>query len=279
MSKVNVALCQMLVEEDKAKNLEKARNMVEEGAKKGAHIVMLPEMFNCPYDINCFRSYAEDTYTGDTEEMLSELAWKNGIYIIGGSIPEVDDEGNLFNTSLVFDPAGEVVAKHRKIHLFDIQVKNGITFQESSVLKSGDSLTIVETPWGKIGVVICYDIRFPELIRVMALAGVKILFVPAAFNMTTGPAHWETLFKSRALDNEIFVLGNSPARNEKASYTAYGHSLAVDPWGQIMAQMGKEEGIINVELDLTQIEETREAIPVWKHRREDIYLLKETMKK
>jgi len=139
------------------------------------------------------------------------------------------------------------------------------------VLSPGNAATLFETPWGKIGLEICYDIRFPELTRRMAKDGARLVIVPAAFNMTTGPAHWELLFRSRALDNQIFMIAASPARDPQASYVAYGHSLAVNPWGDVLAQLDERPGILMVELDLTQVEEVREALPIRKQRRKDLY--------
>ena len=271
MAKVRVALCQMKIGDKKEDNLSKAKLMLERAADDGAEIVVLPEMFNCPYDIHCFRNYAEKLPYGVSGKMLAEVAREKTIFIIGGSVPELGDNDVLYNTSLIFNSAGEVIGKHRKAHLFDVHVKNGIQFMESKVLSSGNQVTLVDTPWGKIGVMICYDIRFPEFSRVMALSDAQMIFVPAAFNLTTGPAHWETLFKSRALDNQVFVLGNSPARNEQASYVAYGHSIVVNPWGQIIQELDEGEGILAVELDLEQIKDVREALPVWRQRRVDLY--------
>lgn len=270
MTTLKIALCQLLVKADKQSNLNHAAAMLQEAAAGGAQLAVLPEMFNCPYDIHCFRDYAEQIPSGETTNLLASLARTHGLFLVGGSIPELSGE-LLYNTSVVFNPQGEIVARHRKAHLFDVRVKNGIEFTESLVLSPGNTATLFETPWGKIGVEICYDIRFPELTRKMAKDGARLVIVPAAFNMTTGPAHWELLFRSRALDNEIFMLGASPARNPQASYVAYGHSLAVNPWGNVLAQLDERPGILMVELDLTQVEEVREALPVWKQRREDLY--------
>lgn len=274
MKKFKIGLCQMMVSEtSKKENIDKARKMICRAADRGAKIVSLPEMFNCPYNNKNFREYAEVFGNGETINMLSDVAKEKDIYLVGGSIPELDDEGKVYNTSFIFNNKGILVGKHRKIHLFDIDVKNKISFKESEVLTGGKDITIVETEYGKIGVAICYDIRFPELIRIMALKGAKIVFIPAAFNMTTGPAHWETLFKSRALDNQIYVAGISPARNINYSYVAYGNSLVASPWGNITNRLDENEDIIIEEIDLDYIEEVREAIPVFKHRREELYKL------
>ncbi len=270
MAKLRVALCQMPVSANKQSNLHQATIMLQDAAAGGAELVVLPEMFNCPYDIRCFRDYAESIPEGETIRYLADRARSHKLYLVGGSIPELDN-GRIYNTCTIFNPQGEIIAKHRKVHLFDVQVKNGIEFKESQVLSPGHSHTIFETPWGKAGVQICYDIRFPELTRKMARLGARIVVVPAAFNMTTGPAHWELLFRSRALDNEIFILGNSPARNEQASYVAYGYSLAVNPWGQVIAQLEEKPGVLLVDLELDQVEEVRQYLPVWQQRREELY--------
>lgn len=274
MVKLKIGLCQMMVSIDsKKENIDKARRMICEASDKGAKIVSLPEMFNCPYDNKKFREYAEDFSSGETINMLSNIAKEKKIYVIGGSIPELDDKNNIYNSSFIFDNKGRIIGKHRKMHLFDIDIKNKVKFKESEVLTSGNNITVVDTEYGKIGVVICYDIRFPELTRLMTLEGAKVVFVPAAFNMTTGPAHWETLFKSRALDNQIYVAAISPARNESYSYVAYGNSLIASPWGDIINKLDEKEGILIEEIDFNYIDEIRESLPLLKHRREDLYKL------
>lgn len=270
MTTLKIALCQLQVKPDKQVNLKQAAIMLQEAAASGAQLAVLPEMFNCPYDIHCFRDYAEEIPFGQTTNHLANLAQTHGLFLVGGSIPELSG-GLLYNTSVVFNPKGEIIAKHRKAHLFDVRVKNGIEFTESLVLSPGNTATLFETPWGKFGVEICYDIRFQELTRKMAKEGALLVIVPAAFNMTTGPLHWELLFRSRALDNQIFMLGASPARDPQASYVAYGHSLAVNPWGHVLAQCDERPGLLMIELDLTQVEEVREALPIWKQRREELY--------
>lgn len=272
MEKLRIGLCQMLVTEaGKKENIDKAKKMIYDAADKGAKIVSLPEMFNCPYDNKNFREYAETFPQGETIKMLSNAAKEKNIYLIGGSIPELDNEDKVYNTSFIFDNKGSLIGKHRKMHLFDIDIKNRVSFKESEVLTGGRDITVVDTEYGKIGVAICYDIRFPELIRIMTLKGVKIVFIPAAFNMTTGPAHWETLFKSRALDNQIYVAGISPARDINYSYVAYGNSIVVNPWGNVVNRLDEKEAILIEDIDFDYINEVRESLPLLKHRREDVY--------
>lgn len=274
MRKVRIGLCQMMViKSTKKENILKAKSMIYEAADKGAEIVALPEMFNCPYNNKHFREYAETYPSGETLNMLSVAAKEKKIFIVGGSIPELDEQGRVFNTSFAFDNKGKMIGKHRKVHLFDIDIKDGVKFKESEVLTAGSDITIIDTPWGKVGIAICYDIRFPELIRIMALKGVKIVIIPAAFNMTTGPAHWELLFKSRALDNQVYVVGVSPARNEKYSYVAYGNSLIANPWGSIIGKLDEKEGILVEDINLDYIDEVRESLPLLRHRRKDLYKL------
>ncbi len=294
-----VALCQMLVKSDKHENLNKAEKMIREAHQGGARMIALPEMFNCPYDSAVFRDYAEEA-DGETVQRMSAIAKELGIYLISGSIPEKADriapksegipeesdriapksEGipeqsdiAIYNTCFVFDPKGHIIGKHRKVHLFDIAIKGGIQFKESSVLDRGNDITVVETEFCKIGIAICYDMRFPELIRLMSLKGAKLIIVPGAFNMTTGPAHWELTMKARALDNQVYFAAVSPARDMAASYHAYGHSGVVNPWGAISGQIDEKEGIVFTDIDLDYIEEIRQQLPLMIHRREDVYKL------
>ena len=270
MTKIKLALCQMNVIDNKEENIKTASLMIDESVSKNADFIVLPEMFNCPYSNDKFIEYGEEEKDSYTLNKISLLAKKNNVYILAGSIPEKDN-GKLYNTSYLFDKAGNIIAKHRKMHLFDIDVKGEITFKESDVLTAGDSFTIAETDFGKIGIGICYDIRFPELARVMVENGALILFYPGAFNMTTGPAHWELLFRSRALDNQVFCVGVAPALNKDASYHSFGHSIIASPWGEIIAEASEKENLILCEIDLDEIKKVREELPLLKNKREDLY--------
>lgn len=269
-SKITVAICQMRVEADKAADLKKARRMIEESAQMGAEMVVLPEIFNGPYDTGLFAEFAE-TFPGPSTQFLADCARENNVLLIGGSIAEKDEYNHIYNTSFIFDQTGTLIGKHRKIHLFDIDVPGRITFKESSVLSPGNALTVINTDDLCLGVMICYDIRFPELSRAVALEGAQILVVPAAFNTTTGPAHWEITMRSRAVDNQLFVIAASPARNPEASYQAWGHSLLIDPWGNILDQADENEKILIAQLNLTEINRIRSELPLLQHRRTDIY--------
>ena len=270
MNTIKLALCQMNVIDDKAENLKKANLMIAQCVEENVDFIVLPEMFNCPYSNDKFIEYQEEEKDSPTLNKISSLAGENNVYILAGSIPEKEGD-NLYNTSYLFGRNGEIIAKHRKMHLFDIDVKDKITFKESDVLTAGDNFTVVDTEFGKIGIGICYDIRFPELARIMTEKGALILFYPGAFNMTTDPAHWELLFRSRALDNQVFCVGVAPALNESASYHSYGHSIIADPWGEIITQASEKEELIISEIDLDEIKKIREELPLLKNKREDLY--------
>ena len=270
MTKIKLALCQMNVVDNKEKNIKTARLMIEESISKNADFIILPEMFNCPYSNDKFIEYGEKEKSSETLSEISKLAKSNDAYILAGSIPEIEED-KLYNTSYLFDRQGNVIAKHRKMHLFDIDVKGKITFKESDVLTAGNDFTIADTEFGKVGSGICYDIRFPELAKIMVENGALILIYPGAFNMTTGPAHWELLFRSRAMDNQTFCIGVAPALNNDASYHSYGHSIITNPWGEVIAQASEKESLIISEIDLSEIKKVREELPLLKNKRDDLY--------
>jgi len=268
---MKAALIQMKVLPTPAENLEKAKGLIAQAAGQGCELAILGEMFACPYNNAMFQKYGmpEDS---DFVKELAAIAKKHGIYLAAGSIPETDG-GKLYNTAFVFDPEGKRIARHRKMHLFDIDVEGGQRYMESEVLTAGEDVTTFETPWGCFGLAICYDMRFPELSRLMALKGAKAILLPAAFNMTTGPAHWEMSIKARALDNQCYFLACSCARDTEASYVAWGNSTVADPWGQVVDKLDENEGILYVELDMAKVEKVRRELPLLKHLRKDLYQL------
>lgn len=272
MEKIKIAAIQMPTVADKMENVRTVKTYLEKIKDENPDFVILPEMFCCPYQTENFPIYAEKE-GGPVWQQLSGYAKQYGIYLIGGSMPEKDAEGNVYNTSYIFDREGKQIGKHRKVHLFDIDVKGGQTFKESDTLTAGDSDTVFDTEFGKIGVMLCFDIRFPELSRMMVNDGARIVFVPAAFNMTTGPAHWELSFRTRALDNQIYMVGCAPARDVSAGYISWGHSIVTDPWGRVTGMLDENEGILLAELDMDYEEQVREELPLLKSRRKDIYQL------
>ncbi|XP_022607158.1 omega-amidase NIT2 isoform X1 [Seriola dumerili] len=269
MSRFRLGVVQLQVTGAKADNLSRARGLVKEAAGKGSKVVLLPECFNSPYGTSFFSAYAE-RIPGESTQVLSEAARENKVYLVGGSIPE-EDGGKLYNSCTVFAPDGELILKHRKIHLFDIDVPGKIRFQESETLSPGDSLSVFETPFCKVGVGICYDMRFAELAQLYSRKGCQLLLYPGAFNMTTGPAHWELLQRGRALDNQVYVATASPARDETASYVAWGHSTVVNPWGEVICKAGAEEAVIYADIDLQYLADIRQQIPITAQRRDDLY--------
>ena len=277
MEKIKIAAIQMSTVADKMENVRTVKAYLEKIKDENPDFVILPEMFCCPYQTENFPIYAEKE-GGPVWQQLSGYAKQYGIYLIGGSMPEKDAEGNVYNTSYIFDREGKQIGKHRKVHLFDIDIKGGQTFKESDTLTAGDSDTVFDTEFGKIGVMLCFDIRFPELSRMMVNDGAKVIFVPAAFNMTTGPAHWELSFRTRALDNQIYMVGCAPARDVSAGYISWGHSIVTDPWGRVIDMLDEKKGILLSELDMDYEEQVREELPLLKSRRKDMYKLEKLCK-
>lgn len=272
MHNIKVGVIQMSVSDDKETNLKKAQSMIRKACQQGAQMVVLPEVFNSPYQTNLFPDYAEP-YPGPTTRLLSRLAAEQEILLVGGSIIEKDTNGKLYNSSFVFDEKGQLLGRHRKMHLFDINLPGKVVFRESDILESGNNITIIQHQGLCLGLMICYDFRFPELARAAVLEGAQLLVVPAAFTAATGEAHWDLLMRSRAVDNQCFVIAVSPARNPQSSYQAWGHSMIVDPWGRIIAEAGETESIIYARLDFKQLEEIRQQLPLLQHRRHDLYHL------
>lgn len=272
MTKVKLALCQMKVSfKSKSRNINKAIQMIGEASFKGADLAILPEMFNCPS--KDYSDFAESLDDSETLEAISKAAKKYNIYVLAGSIPErTEDSEKIYNTSVLFDDNGKVIAVHRKIHLYDNNLSWPFSYKESDFLSPGNQITVVDTKFAKIGIGICYDISFIEVSRIMALKGAKILIFPGNFNLVNGSTHWDLLFRSRASDNQVFTVGVGSTLNG-----TYGHSLVVNPYGEIVAQADYEEEVLIHEIDLDDIDKARDDFPILEHRREDIYdvILKE----
>ncbi|GHJ85835.1 hypothetical protein NliqN6_2237 [Naganishia liquefaciens] len=273
---------------DKAKNLAVASAGVRKAVQEGkADIVVLPEIFNSPYAVTAFRQYAEpipSTFPvraadivhlgGESESIvaLSGMAKTHGVWLIGGSIPEIEKQTDkIYNTCTVYNPQGDLVVKHRKVHLFDIDIPGKQTFKESETLTGGTTLNTFDTPFGKIGLGICYDIRFPEMAMIAARQGCIAMIYPSAFNTTTGPLYWTLLQRARAVDNQIYVAMCSPARHPDATYQAYGHSSVVSPAGQVLAEADEHEAIVYADIDPEFLAQTRRGLPVTIQRRFDVY--------
>jgi len=286
----NLALIQLgQIGSDKAKNIAHARESIlkaaalPEGGSK-PDLIVLPECFNSPYGAAHFPVYAEtigftpgqaydvESSKSESVKMLSSAAKETGAWLIGGSIPERDAvDGKVYNTCTVYSPKGDLVAYHRKVHLFDIDVPGKIRFKESDSLTGGTTLNMFDTEFARIGLGICYDIRFPEMAMISARQGCQVIIYPSAFNTTTGPLHWQLLQRARAVDNQVFFSMCSVARDLTAGYPAWGHTSIVDPMGAVLAEAGHEEEIIHVHIDPKVFHEARAGIPVTTQRRFDIY--------
>lgn len=269
MGRLTIGLCQMDVVQEKASNLIKAERMIREAAGQGAEVAVLPEMFTCPFSSPLFPSYAEAP-GGETVQLLGKLAKELRIHIVGGSIPEVEN-GRIYNTCCMYAPDGTVIAKHRKLHLFDVDLPGGASCKESDTITAGRHITVVDTALGRVGLAICFDMRFAELFRVMQKEGASLIFVPAAFNMVTGPAHWEITVRMRALDQELFMVVCSPARNPNGTYVSYGHSMIASPYGKIVTELDAEEQVRLCEIDLDEVGRVRRELPILAARRTDLY--------
>ena len=269
---LKAALVQMQVQPKTCDSLALAESFIKKASAAGADLVLLPEMFCCPYQNKNFPLYAQR----EGEEIwleLSRMAREQNLILAAGSVPERDEDGKIYNTAYVFDRQGNQIAKHRKMHLFDIDVSGGQSFRESDTLTAGNSITTFDTEFGVMGLCICYDFRFPELSRLMVERGAKVILVPAAFNMTTGRAHWEILFRTRALDNQVFTLGAAPARDPSSGYTSYGNSIAVSPWGDVLDRLGADQEMLVCTLELDRVAQVRRELPLLAHRRKDVYTL------
>lgn len=270
--KFKLAVCQIRTEVDQDETLAKAGRMVREAAENGAEVVAFPEMFNCPYSHKYFRPYAARGHER-TVALLSRWAEENGVLIVGGSIPETED-GKIYNTCFVFDEHGREIARHRKVHLFDVDIP-GMRFSESATFTPGDKVTVFDTKFGKMGAAVCFDVRFPEIFRAMAVRGAQVIFLPAQFSMKTGPSHWEMTLRSRAVDNELFVVGAAAARYVGFDYECWGHSAVADPFGTIIAECDEKEQILYADIDLDRVAEVRRSLPTFLHLRRDVYTVTE----
>jgi len=265
---MKVALCQMNTGDDVDANRLSAAELLEAAAADAADLAALPETWTYMGSARRHSEVAEPV-PGPTSEWLAELARRHSMWILGGSILERDGE-RIFNTSLLFDRAGEPVARYRKIHLFDVDLPGQPPLRESFTYSPGEEVVTAGTEFGRIGLSICYDLRFPELYRILAVHGAEIVLVPSAFTYETGKDHWDVLVRARAIENLTFVL--APAQwgtwgPVDQNRRCYGNSLAVDPWGRVLARAPEGVGVAFAELDLEEVRRVRERLPALRHRR------------
>jgi predicted amidohydrolase len=269
--RIRVACVQMTSRADKAANLETAERLVAQAASTGADVVVLPEKWNAIGDAALYHATAEPLEGGESVAAMSEWARTHGITLVGGSIAERrEGREKLSNTSLVFDPEGQLVAVYRKIHLFDVEV-GGVVYRESEAEEPGDEPVVAEVEDWKIGLTVCYDVRFPELYRILALEGAELVTVPAHFTTPTGKDHWHVLLRARAIENQLYVVAAAQIGETLPGKPAYGRSLIADPWGLVIAQAPDEETVIAAELDRSRLRDIRAKLPSLANRQANAY--------
>lgn len=275
MNNVTLGLVQMNPGQDKAANLGTAERLIGEAVAKGAEFVALPETFHCRGP-NELKFATAEPVPGEITALMASLARQHGIYLLAGSFNEqVNDPADhrLFNTSLLFDPEGEIVAMYRKIHLFDVMIDGQITAQESSRNRPGDKLVTAQTPFGVLGLSICYDLRFPELYRSLALQNAIMTFVPSNFAVHTGRDHWEVLLRARAIENSMYIVAPATIGHGGTSFHAYGRSMIIDPWGTVIATAPDTETTLVSTINLDRVQEVRKGLPSLQNRRPETYRL------
>ncbi|XP_052866472.1 omega-amidase NIT2-like [Anopheles cruzii] len=271
---IKIALIQLRVVESKDKNLKNAVDLIRIAKKeKEANVVVLPECFNAPYTVDSLAAVAEPVPDGETCRALAKAATDYGVYVVGGSIVE-SLGGQLYNTCTVWGPEGDLLATYRKVHLCDSSLSGKTTVPETKLFTAGSqfaTFTVAET---RIGLGICWDMRFPEFAAAYRALGCDLLIYPAVCDVPTGELHWELLAKARALDNQTFVAFCSPARDTHAKLIPYGHSLVVDPWGSVLQRATEFQEIVVADLVLKELTMVRHRIPVFDQKRADMYELK-----
>jgi predicted amidohydrolase len=261
------AAVQMLASDDKAANVAEADRGIREAARRGAQLVALPEVFLWRGEKSREAESAE-TLAGPTAMHMAELARELGIHLLAGSIlEEIPGSRKAYNTSMLFAPSGELLASYRKIHLFDVDLANGVSLRESATREYGTSVVVAKTDLGMMGLTICYDLRFPELYRGLAAKGADVIFIPSAFTAFTGQAHWEPLLRARAIENQTYIIAPDQFGKSPRSFETHGHSMIVDPWGKVLAVLPDGPGVITAEIDLDYLAKVRRELPALKHRR------------
>ncbi len=260
------AAVQMTSTADKAKNLDLAERLVGDACARGARLVGLPENFTF-MGPDADKPKIAEPLDGPTLARMADLAKRKRIYLLAGSVLESGAPGGRFyNTSVLFSPEGKQLAVYRKMHLFDVKIPDGATYQESAAVAPGQDVVVTKTELATLGLSICYDLRFPELFRRMSKAGAELLFVPAAFTYMTGKDHWEVLLRARAIENLSFVIAPAQVGQHAERRQTWGHAMIISPWGQILAQVPEGEGVAVAEIDLSQQAKVRRELPALSHR-------------
>ncbi|MBZ2208673.1 carbon-nitrogen hydrolase family protein [Massilia soli] len=261
-----VAAVQMVSTPSVAENIATARRLVAEAAAQGAALVTLPEYWPIMGMLDADKvSHAEQPGHGPIQDFMAETAKQHGIWLIGGTLPLVsNDAARVMNTTLVFGPDGKPVSRYDKIHLFGF-TKGHESYDEARTIVPGASVGTFDAPFGRVGLSVCYDLRFPELYR--AMGDCTLIVVPAAFTHTTGMAHWEILLRARAIENQCYVLASAQGGTHANGRRTFGHSMLIDPWGEIKDLLAEGEGVVSGEIDLGYLARVRESLPALKHRK------------
>ncbi len=262
MAKFKVACVQNCAGEILQENLDKISELVSEASDAGSELICLPEFYSVLFKNDY--EYVSDEFIWEDHYVLShakKLAQKNNVWLLMGSTPVLNGRKTVRNRSVILSPAGVVVDYYDKIHLFDVNIKDGQTYRESDYVEPGDRLVVSELPWGKLGLTICYDLRFSHLYRLLAQAGAFFITIPSAFTHKTGQAHWEVLVRARAIESGCFIFAPSQCGSRSWGRKTFGHSLIVNPWGEILADGGSDEGFIMAEIDSLAVEKCRKMIP------------------
>ena len=265
-----VAAIQMASGPNVQANLDQAEKLITEAVAQSAKLIVLPENFSFMGKTDQERMpYAETDGDGLVQRFLSEQAKKHAVWLVGGTVPiKSDDENKLYSSCMLFNDQGERVACYNKIHLFDVHiVESDESYNESETTLSGDKTVVVDTPFGKLGLAICYDLRFPEMFRTMVNQGMEICAIPSSFTAQTGRAHWEVLVRARAIENLCYVIAAGQGGYHVSGRETHGNSAIVNPWGQVLNHMGKGAGVVAAKLDMPSLKTTREHFPVLDHRR------------
>lgn len=271
---MRVALLQLNVSDDPGANLPVTLAKVADAAKAGADLVLTPEVTNCVSTSRAHQAQVLQLQEHDsTLAALRAAAKQHGIWLLIGSLGlKTDDaDGRFANRCFLIDPEGDIKAWYDKIHMFDVAINAAETYRESEGYRPGDRAVVAETPFGNLGMSICYDIRFPRLYRDLAQAGARMITVPAAFAPITGAAHWESLLRARAIETGCFVIApaqtGTHASRAHSTRTTYGHSMVISPWGEVLADAGDAPGMITLDIDLTEVDKARQRVPSLKHDR------------
>jgi predicted amidohydrolase len=272
---VRAAAVQLNSTDEYDRNLEVAERLVRAAAADGADLVVLPEKWTLLGPPEAIRDAAEPL-DGPALSAASGWARELGVFLVAGSVPElVSDQEKLGNTSVMFGPDGKSLAVYRKIHMFDVEVED-VSYRESAIEEAGDQIAVGDANGTKVGLTICYDLRFPELYRILALRGARVITVPSAFTERTGRDHWEVLIRARAIEDQVFIVAAGQIGSAPPHYRSYGRSMIVDPWGLVLAQAPDTEGFIAADLDFAAQDDVRERLPSLQHRRPEAYEWPET---